>query len=560
MMLLVGIGLNWKFVATKFETLIRPKTAGGPDPAELVIDNTGAASDGEAKLNSTTSTGAIASGSPSDSTVNGKSLSTQTSSLTKLSDPAGPAPSKTGTPEPLPQMMLKPVQIPDQEIDEEKSFSVDAGVTDAGIASASLRYSVVTVPTSTAQIDQHGQFEWTPSEQEGPGIYHVTIAVQASDGQKQRVESKFDLKVHEVNRPPVLEIISQQKVASGEELKFVVNAADPDLPKNMLKFQLGPIAPQGAKLDPQSGQFTWTPNAAQAGNKYSIPIEVTDDAPAPLAATSTINVIVPKIESNPREFTNSIGMKFAMIEPGKFLMGASAADENLDVSTAAEPIDQQKYFKRERPMHPVTFTKPVYFGVYEVTQAEYQRIALDNPSYFNEKLVGKPVPDHPVEQVTWTEANEFCRKLSELADEKAKGRRYRLPTEAEWEYACRAGTATPFHCPADQLTEFAEFNFGRRTADPRPAAVGGNRKPNAWGLYDMHGNVFEWCADYFDAGYYATLPENTVAPKGPEDGKEMVFRGGSYRVDEPFYLRSAFRGKSKDVRSADVGFRVVCEP
>jgi formylglycine-generating enzyme required for sulfatase activity len=164
----------------------------------------------------------------------------------------------------------------------------------------------------------------------------------------------------------------------------------------------------------------------------------------------------------------------------------------------------------------------------------------------------------PVE-ASWDQAVSFCKKLSELSEEKKAGRVYRLPTEAEWEYACRAGTTTETAF-GDTLSSLqANFNgnapFGDAPKGPhlkRTTRVG-SYKPNAWGLHDMHGNVWEWCSDWLDDDYYARSPVED--PKGPETGKQHVVRGGAYFYTGE-HCRSATR--SHPVR-AGIGFRVVCD-
>src|SRR5439155_4637596 len=185
--------------------------------------------------------------------------------------------------------------------------------------------------------------------------------------------------------------------------------------------------------------------------------------------------------------TNVIGMKLTLIPAGKFLMG-SAADE------AERDADEWQ--------HEVTITKPFYMGVHEVTQGEYERVMGKNVAFFNAKNGGSP--EHPVEQVLWPEAADFCKKLSELPEEKKAGRMYRLPTEAEWEYACRAGTRTVFHFGDSLSSTQANFNgrygYGGAEAGPylHKTAKVGSYQPNAFGLHDMHGNVAEWCWDWYD--------------------------------------------------------------
>ncbi|MBI1917315.1 MAG: formylglycine-generating enzyme family protein [Planctomycetes bacterium] len=248
----------------------------------------------------------------------------------------------------------------------------------------------------------------------------------------------------------------------------------------------------------------------------------------------------------PHEYlTNSLGMRFVRIPPGKFLMGA--------------PANERDRGKDEEPQHEVEITRPFFMGVTEVTQGEYEKIMGTNPAVFGRN------PDHAVENVSWDEAVEFCRRLSELPEEKAAGRVYRLPTEAEWEYACRAGTTTPYSFgEGAAINDYCWFYFNsrsepdqaglRKQSDVVPAV--GQKKPNAFGLYDLHGNVREWCADWYDKDYYRNSPSRD--PPGPGEGVFRVVRGGS-RSDGPMACRSAARlGLAPDIRLGN-GFRLVLD-
>ena len=242
--------------------------------------------------------------------------------------------------------------------------------------------------------------------------------------------------------------------------------------------------------------------------------------------------------------------------------------------------EQQWYFDRvpsEMPRHRVMIEKPFWFGTYQVTQAEYEKVMGVNPSAFNarqmnasvfepplpdgeekrriinaEKAAGKDTSRHPVETVDWDEATEFCRRLSAMAGERASWRVYRLPTEAEWEYSCRAGTTTRWYCGEEPagLIDAAWFG-GNSGAMTHPV---GQKKPNAWGLYDMHGNVYQWCADWFGEDYYRqSLPSD---PTGPVTGSSRLLRGGSWMYS-PAFCRAAFRQRlSTTFRFSDFGFRV----
>ena len=227
-------------------------------------------------------------------------------------------------------------------------------------------------------------------------------------------------------------------------------------------------------------------------------------------------------------FTNSIGMRMVYIRPGSFLMGSSPR------GWGREP--------REGPQHRVTIGKAFYMSVHEVRQSQYRRVMHENPS----KKLGD---DYPVERVTWHAANAFCRELSAI-----EGRPYRLPTEAEWEYACRADSETPFSFGSllATLRRHAWYR-GNSGGETHPVGL---KKPNGWGLCDMHGNVWEWCRDRHGEDYYAHSPSDD--PQGPATGTRCVLRGGSCKRPST-YCRSAYRlGGAPHAVSDEVGFRVVC--
>jgi formylglycine-generating enzyme required for sulfatase activity len=230
---------------------------------------------------------------------------------------------------------------------------------------------------------------------------------------------------------------------------------------------------------------------------------------------------------------NSVGMRLALVPPGEFPRAAGGPGAR-----------------------PVRLTRPFRIGAFEVTQDQYARVMGPDarfPSHFTRERGGGP--DHPADMVTYEDATLFCRKLSELPAERSAGRRYRLPTEAEWEWACRAGTAGAFHV-GDRLTE-RDANFGNRVG--RTAAAG-TYPPNAWGLADMHGNVWEWCADWHSDGYPAEAPRDN--PAGPPTGTRRVVRGGGWNQwAEEARCRSDFRFSwpPADRPNMDLGFRVVCE-
>jgi formylglycine-generating enzyme required for sulfatase activity len=234
--------------------------------------------------------------------------------------------------------------------------------------------------------------------------------------------------------------------------------------------------------------------------------------------------------------TNSIGMKLVLIPKGTFMMGSPESDV-------------ERY--GDEVQHQVTISKDYYLGMTQVTQGQYEKVMGTNPSNFDDGEINGNSSDHPVEQVSWEDAVEFCAKLSDLPEEKAAGRIYRLPTEAEWEYACRAGskTAYSFGESSESLGDYAWFdNNGNDQTHPV-----GQKKANAWGLYDMHGNVFEWCNDWY--GDYPVVA--VTDPSGPQEGSFRVNRGGSWFF-EAANCRSAFRDWSlPSGRYNFFGFRVA---
>jgi formylglycine-generating enzyme required for sulfatase activity len=265
--------------------------------------------------------------------------------------------------------------------------------------------------------------------------------------------------------------------------------------------------------------------------------------PALLVLLPALNAAPAPVESR-KKLTNSIGMRLVLIPAGKFPMGSPKDDP-----------DELKW--KDAPQHEVEITRAFYMGACTVTQKQYKQVMGTNPSFFSRRGDGKEgvkgldTDEFPVEQVSWENACEFCQALSKRPAEKGAGRVYRLPTEAEWEYACRAGTTTPFHS-GKSLTS-RQANIGYKIA--RPCKVG-SYKPNAWGLYDMPGNVWQFCADFYERGYYKKSPRTD--PQGPADEIHRVIRGGSWRYGARI-CGSAFRARALPADAGkDIGFRVVC--
>jgi formylglycine-generating enzyme required for sulfatase activity len=254
-----------------------------------------------------------------------------------------------------------------------------------------------------------------------------------------------------------------------------------------------------------------------------------------------------------KRFYRAVAMEapanMVFIPPGTFRLGA--------------PEDEDGRNPWEGPQTDVTISRGFWMGQHEVTQGEYLEVMGNNPSWFNGvRHEGTPIEidygsdlDRPVERVSWHSAAAYCTALTErerLAGRIRSNNVYRLPTEAEWEYACRAWTSTRFSYGEDlHYTDMAEYAWYEGNSEGQTHTVG-RKLPNHWGLYDMHGNVSEWCQDYFGA-YSGGI---ALDPQGPESGQERIFRGGGRGSRSG--LRSANRGYGPpEVLSPGIGFRIV---
>ena len=322
--------------------------------------------------------------------------------------------------------------------------------------------------------------------------------------------------------------------------------------------------------NPQTGEVIWLDKAqvsqhlAEATTKmvrrhYSLRYSSATDAlqgltpvaqPTPIAPTELnpptpyISPIVPTERQPPssaKYFTedlgNGVSLDMVEIPGGEFLMGS--------------PANEKGRKKNESPQHKVT-VKPFFMGKFAVTQPQYQAIMGKNPSYFKGEK-------RPVERVSWNNATEFCQKLTEKT-----GRTYRLPSEAEWEYACRAGTTTPFHFGETITTDLANYDGNQTYANEfkgqyrRKTTEVGSFPPNAFGLYDMHGNLWEWCQDTWHSNYNGAPTDGSAWVDN--DNRSRFLRGGSW-YGNPYFCRSASRNYvslRRDFNLYNVGFRVVC--
>ena len=268
--------------------------------------------------------------------------------------------------------------------------------------------------------------------------------------------------------------------------------------------------------------------------------------------------------------SNSLGMTFEVVPPGTYFMG-SPLGERMKYVRALNPMTRQlcpSMYLDEGPQHRVVISTGTLFSKFLTTQSQYSAVMGVNPSSFTQGgewdcfVTGMETGNFPVEMVSHDDAVSFCRRLSALPEEVALGFSYRLPTEAEWEYACRGNAPV-----------YAPYSFGQKflpsEVNMDPTGVGhdssarllrstcpvGSYSPNAFGLYDMHSNVGEWCSDWYASDYYSQSP--LVDPTGPETGTLKVSRGGCFWSDAAT-SRSAFRNPADPTSvHPSIGFRVV---
>jgi len=343
---------------------------------------------------------------------------------------------------------------------------------------------------------------------------------------------------------------AQRAVGRGEE-------------RNEKKAPLGQVSAPGRSLPPFAGQekragSVQPPSATSTTERPPPP-----PAPSPPAPTKGTDSTAARRDSQSRSIepakniTNRIGMRFVLIPAGSFQMGSPEGEGEAD----------------EHPRHEVRISRPFYLSIHEVTQGQYLAVTGKNPSWFSARGGGKEAvktpstDEHPVETVSWFDAMRFSNMLSEreglapfytVAEPSVQvhdwaGPGYRLPTEAEWEYACRASSQMrySFSDVATELSRYAWFSdFSGQVTHPV-----GQKLANTWGLYDMHGNVWEWCWDWYSADYYKH--STSVDARGPEQANFRVRRGGSFG-DSPADLRSAVRTRlGPMIRSRFVGFRLA---
>ena len=482
-------------------------------------------------------------------------------------------------------------------IPEGQTWTLSLAASDPDLPANALTFRLVKAPSGSLLDANTGVLKWTPSEADGG--QDIEWVVEVADSGQPRLASlaTFRLTVLEVNEPPSLDPIADVALKVGQPWALKLRGTDNDLPVQALTYALK-TAPAGMTLDGQSRELRWIPSEVQSPGIFPVTVTLTDSEGAVSERSFVVKVV--EVDQPPlmkmglliadgsfsleirasdgatvivetsgdlltwvedrivtgKGFSNPVLLTlqahpevpskfwrarlkigdpkpvgpagFVWIPPGTFTMGSPTTE-------ADRYIDEVQ--------HMVTLTQGFWLSDHEVTQGEFEAVMGSNPSWHKGDL------NRPVEKVTWESAVLYCQKLTER--DRAAGRitsqqSYRLPTEAEWEYAARAGTTDSRYGNLDEIGWY----LGNSGLGPHPVK---QKLPNAWGLYDMIGNVWEWCSDR-----WADYPiGSAIDPSGPSTGTSHVFRGGSWG-NEAKFTRSASRWGSDScvlcVRN-DLGFR-----
>ena len=362
----------------------------------------------------------------------------------------------------------------------------------------------------------------TPTE---AGVYALTYRVEDSDGDADELTVTVTVTVTVDEEPMFADTVADQTVVAGEAMPPLA------LPVALggdgeLSYSLSPGVP-GLTFDAATRTLSGTPTVAEV---YALTYRVEDSDGDADELTFTLEVDgIPSFEGT-AELLGGASMEFVWIEPGVFQMGSNTGR------------------KDESPVHEVEISRGFWLGKYEITQGQWKSVMNDEPWSGRDRV--EPNPSHPAVIISWDEVHEFIGRLNEEAGEDL----YRLPTEAEWEYVCRAGTQTRWSFGDDEslLTDYAWYH-GNNYPTKGAKAVGG-KLPNPWGLYDMHGNVWEWVWDWYDEEYYNRSVRED--PLGPTSGLGRAIRGGHFGHNDG--VRSAYRHfHSPDSRSYTIGARLL---
>jgi len=422
---------------------------------------------------------------------------------------------------------------------------------------------IVTVPELTAYIDRHvaeaarqrkgiQKPNIFMEEVQDPGKFLVTVAPQrlaelAAEARRQSaqvrarmdalrslaIEDKITVAQHALGKRLIRAELDALDAQDRERLRYFVELCDGKLDPQYLQRLLDSVetpAQRAARLERERiaalvtdtlGKLEGAVTTKDGTAAYQLLAELKKLSPShpsiPDWSRRLEKLELPFVERDGELILNlggGVKMELVLIPAGEFLMGSPEDEEDRD--------------NDEGPQHRVRIARPFYMGKYEVTQAQWQAVMGENPSRF-EDCGG----DCPVEEVSWEDCQAFCRKLSTRT-----GREVRLPSEAEWEYACRAGTTTRFSF-GDSDSLLARYAWFYNNSNSKTHAVG-EKSPNAWGLYDMHGNVWEWCEDVWHDNYEGAPTDGSAWTSGGDQSRR-VLRGGSWNYYARRFLRSAVR-------------------
>ena len=332
---------------------------------------------------------------------------------------------------------------------------------------------------------------------------------------------------------------------AGHTLEQVAKASDPRIPdmwKDAIQSDKMPLS--------DYADHSWAEDIAEFAQVYAVCVDGGPEHVAKLRKLSPKRstlweriLAFGEKKSTTVDLGGGVKMDFILIPAGDFMIGSRESTEEV-VNEFNLPEIFVQYLSNEHPRYRVRVTKPFYMGKYEVTQEQWKALMGSNPS-FNKGT------KHPVETVSWNDCQAFISKLNERFGK--PGAQFALPSEAQWEYACRAGTSTRFSF-GDDKKHLDQYAWSARTSGMKTHPVG-LKNPNSWGLYDMHGNVEEWCADWYLSSYKQSRQKD---PTGPTDGMSRVLRGGSFYCGTPDYFRCADRYQDHpEFRYYRYGLRVV---
>lgn len=371
--------------------------------------------------------------------------------------------------------------------------------------------------------------------------YEIETALEESDFVIVFLSERSVVKIGYVQREFRRAMYRSEEMPEGYIHTIPVKLDDCTVPRRFRRHQWANLSEEGAFERLVRALHYGLQQRGEPMPEPTVAVSPQPPAAQPVSAQAHPVSVAPPHAAQPEteRITNDLGMTFVRIPAGEFWMGTS--DEAIEALIKRYPDDLREWFENQAPRHRVTISQPYYLGIHPVTQAQWEAVMSNNPSRFEGK------PDHPVEQISWDEVQQFLQRLNDRQD----GNIYRLPSEAQWEYACRAGS-TGAYCFGDDAGQLGAYAWYDDNSGSMTHPVG-QKQPNAWGLYDMHGNVWEWVQDWY--GPYTA--DAVTDPSGPTAGAGRVLRGGGWSVAAQL-ARSALRGWLRPgLRRDGLGFRCL---